>query len=78
MVDSQSGDWSSLGSVSTRVRVRDGATVPLARSATSITRESRSGPPIVGDIPFAGPLIGSSSRSSHQSDYALFATVVVE
>jgi hypothetical protein len=78
IVDSRSGDWSSLGSVSTRVRVRDGSTVPLARSATTITRESRSGPPLIGDIPYAGPLIGSSSRSSHQSDYALFATVVME
>jgi hypothetical protein len=78
IVDSQSGDWSSIGAVSTRVRVRDGSTVPLARSATTITRESRSGPPLIGDIPYAGPLIGSSSRSSHQSDYALFATVVME
>jgi hypothetical protein len=78
MIDTRSGDWSDLGAVNTRACVRDGGTVQLARSATTITRETRSGPPILGDIPYAGPLFGNSSRYNYESEYALFATVVME
>jgi len=77
-VESRSGDWSNIGAVNTRARVRDGGTVQLARSATTVRRETRSGPPILGDIPYGGPFLGSSSRYDYSSEYALFATVTLE
>lgn len=77
-VDQRQGDWSFLGGVSTRVIVRDGETVPLARNTSSRTTSYRSGAPILSDIPFAGPLFGSESSSRTDTSYALFVTVELE
>ncbi|MCB2153283.1 hypothetical protein KQI84_00225 [bacterium] len=77
-LDQRSGNWSFLGGVSTSVRIRDGETVTLARNISTRTTSSSSGPPIVGGIPYVGPLLGSSSRTSRESSYALYATVELE
>lgn len=77
-IDQTSGDWSFLGSVSTRIVMRDGQTTTLARSSYSRTSSSTSGPPIVGGIPYGGPLAGNSSSSRQSTSYALFATLELQ
>lgn len=77
-VTTSNADRSSLGSISTRVRVRDGGTVRLGGSTTTITRSSSSNAPIIGSVPYIGPLSGNSQSSSYASDYALFATVQLQ
>ena len=78
LIDQRSGDWSFLGAVSTRARVTDGGTVTLARSSSSRASSSRSGPPLVGGVPFIGPMIGETRETRQSSSYALFATVTME
>lgn len=77
-IDQTSGDWSFLGGVSTRVTMRDGQTVTLAKSTYSRTSTSSSGPPIIGGIPYVGGLAGNSSSSRQNSSYALFATMELQ
>ncbi len=77
-MDQRSGDWSFLGGVFTRVRIKDGQTLPVAKSTTSRTTSSSSGPPLVGGIPIIGGALGSSSKSTSSSSYALFATVELQ
>ncbi len=76
-VDQRSRGWEALGSVSPRVRLRDGQTLPLARNTYHRREEHTSGPPILGGVPYLGPLFGSSQRSTLLTEYALFATVVL-
>jgi hypothetical protein len=77
-IDQQGGDWSFLGAVATTLRFRPGQTLTVAQSTTSRTSSSSSGTPILSQIPYAGPAFGSSSSSSQNSSYALYATVDVE
>jgi hypothetical protein len=57
------------------VSLRPGQTVLVTRHQSSRTETHSSGPPLVGGIPFVGPALGNSSRSSGQSEWALYATV---
>lgn len=77
-IATSNADRSSFGSINTRVRVRDGGTVRLGGSATTITSSSSSSAPIIGSVPYVGPLSGRSQSSSYASDYALFATVQLQ
>jgi len=76
--DQGSGDWSSFGAVSSRLRFRDGQTLEVARSSSSRSSYSRSGPPIIQDIPYIGAGVGSTTSSSSSDSYALFVTVEME
>lgn len=77
-VNQSSGDASFLGSVSTTGRFTDGQSRVLAQRTASRTASVQSGPPIVGQIPYAGPMIGSSASSREESSYVLIATVQLE
>lgn len=77
-IDTSNADRSSLGSISTRVRVRNGCTVRLGGSSTTITSSSSSNAPVIGSVPYIGPLSGRTQSSSYASDYALFATVQLQ
>lgn len=77
-IDNQSGDWGTVGSVTTRVRARDGQTLAIARNTMRRTTSSSSGVPIASDLPYIGVLFGNSRRTEEGSTYALFATVTIE
>ncbi len=78
LLNQTTGDWGFLGSVSTRVRVRDGGQVMLARNTYRRTTSASSGVPIISGIPWIGPVIGSSESTQQESTYALFATVSID
>jgi len=77
-VDQTGGDWSFLGAVSTVVTVRDGNTVLLAQNTMQRTQSTRSGVPVLRDVPLVGPVFGSERTASESSTYALYATVELE
>lgn len=77
-IDDTRGDWTRLGSVQTVANIRHGQTVLLARNSTQRREESSNGVPILRDIPYVGPVFGSSRRRSESLEYALFVTVELE
>lgn len=77
-IDNRTGDWGFLGAVATRVRMRDGQTITLAKNSYSRTTEQSSGVPLARDIPFVGPVFGQERRTSDRSSFALFATLSLE
>lgn len=78
LIDQTGGDWGFLGAVASRVRVRDGGTVPIASNTSTRTESSSSGPPLVGGIPYLGPALGNSRRTEEHSSFALFATATLQ
>lgn len=78
LIDQSTGDWGHYGFVQTRAIFRDGQTLPLAQNLSERTTSSRSGAPIFSQIPYVGPLFGSSTETSVSSSYALYATVELE
>ena len=77
-LDNQQGDWGFLGNLRTAVRINDGQTVLLARNNYSREETQESQVPILGDIPYLGPIFGSESRRTVGSNYALFATMELQ
>jgi hypothetical protein len=77
-IDQAGGDWRSLGVVNTRVVARDGEVVTLARHTSSVTTSHQSGVPILSGVPYAGPLFGSSGRTSASSSFCLVGAVAFE
>ncbi len=78
LIDHLSGDWNFLGSMSTRVRMRDGQTTALAQNTYQRSSSSSSGPPIISGIPYIGPAFGNERRVVESSTYALLATMELE
>lgn len=77
-IDNQTGDWGTVGSVTTRVRARDGQTLAIARNTMRRSTSASSGVPIVSSLPYVGVLFGNSQRTEEGHTYALFATVTIE
>ncbi len=77
-VDQSGGDWSSLGALSTRVRIRDGQTVLLAQNSTERTMSQASRVPVLSDVPVIGPVFRKSKSVHEVTTYALFATAELE
>lgn len=78
LIDHLEGDWGFLGSISTRVRFRDGQTLPLAQNSYSRSSSSSSGPPIVSGLPYVGPFFGNERSVVESGSYALIATMELE
>lgn len=77
-MDQEQGDWSFLGSVSTQVRVRDGQTITLAKNTYRRETSQRGNVPILGDIPWVGPIFTNERSTSESYSYALYATVEIQ
>lgn len=78
LIDQTGGEWGFLGSVASRVRVRDGGTVPIASNTSTRSVSSSSGPPLLGSIPYIGPALGNSRQTEESFSFALFATAALQ
>ncbi|MDX2177020.1 MAG: hypothetical protein SF028_11185 [Candidatus Sumerlaeia bacterium] len=59
----------------TRARVRDGQSILISKLESSRREEYRSAPPLLGDLPWIGGVIGGSGRNDSTATTALFATI---
>ncbi|MEQ8822435.1 MAG: hypothetical protein RLY93_19545 [Sumerlaeia bacterium] len=74
-VDQEGGDWSFLGAVRTQARLRQGQTIQLAKNTSTRTERQESQAPILGGIPYVGPLFGNERTTTDNRSYVLFATM---
>ncbi len=77
-IHKDSGNWGYYGGVSSRIRLRDGQTLPLASNTSTMTSSSQSGAPILQDIPYAGPMFGSSRSATAASQYCIYITATLQ
>lgn len=73
-----SGDRSGFGITNSRLVFQNGQTLQVAKNSSSRTTSSKSGTPIIQDIPYIGPGLGSSQSSQDSESYALYVTVELE